>query len=142
MDFNYYYYYCFFIGTYDAGIGSLTSHPYQYQTTNYGTHLTDTQHQPSYSNDYLQSTYANGGHSTQQPQYHPTDRYAPKSTYNQDPSVNDYTNSQTSKQNHDRSTIPNNQNGNYAAANINTAQPPRKTTVDNHHIESNNQHQV
>ncbi len=123
----------FLIGAYDTGIGSLTSHPYQYQTTNLGTYLNDTQQQPSYSNDYLPSTYSNGGYSTQKPQYYSTDRYAQQLTHNEDPPFNDYTNSQTQKYNND---------GSYAAATVNTTQPPQKTPMDNHRIESNNQHQV
>ena len=29
----------FLIGTYDSGVGSLTSHPYQYETNSYGTNI-------------------------------------------------------------------------------------------------------
>jgi len=123
-----------FIGTYDTGIGSLTSNPYDYRTTNYGTLFTDSQQPSSYSNDYRPSNYLSGGYLTQEPSYDPTDRYAKQSTFNRDTSFHDFNHSPTPKYNND---------GNYAAtATNNTTQPPHKTTVDNHHIKSNNQHQV
>lgn len=40
---------CVCLGTYDSGIGSLTSHPYQYETNNSGAH--DSHQQPIHSND-------------------------------------------------------------------------------------------
>jgi hypothetical protein len=124
-----------YIGTYDTGIGSLTANPYDY-----GTLFTDSQQPSSYSNDYRQSNYLNGAYSTQELPYYSTDRYAKQSSFNKDTSFHDFNSSSPQKYNNDRSTIPNNDDRNYAA--INTTQPPHKTTVDNRHVESNNQHQV
>ncbi|CAF4063105.1 unnamed protein product [Rotaria sordida] len=125
-------------GTYDTGVGSLISPSNQYLTTNYDTHLTDNQRRQPYSNDYLQSNYSNNDYSTQQPQYYSNDRYAQQSTYNQDTLLNDYSNSQKQTYN-DRSTIPNNIDENYPTND--TIPSTHKTTIDDHHVESNNRYQ-
>jgi hypothetical protein len=44
----------FFPGTYESGVGSLASHPYQYQTNNHKDH----QQPVVYSNDHHQSSYS------------------------------------------------------------------------------------
>ncbi len=112
-------YFGLFLGSYDAGIGSITAHPYQYQTPNYGTYLSDNHQPTSYSNEFLRSNQARAAHSTQEPQYHPPDRHASQETFN--------LNSQTPRQNN---------NSNHAPV---THKPP----IDNHqHINSNHQHQV
>ncbi len=90
--------------------------------------MPDNQQPSSYSNDFLRSTQVQAAYSKQEPQYYPTDKYASQpSTYNQNPPLNDYNNSQTQRYNND---------GNYAPA---THKPP----IDNHHhVDSNHQHQV
>jgi hypothetical protein len=93
-----------------------------------------------YANDYHQSTYSNGDYSTEQPHYLPSDRYAQQSTYNQDHSLNDYANSQTQQYN-PRSTISHDTDEHYATASSIT-NPPHKPTLDKHHVEPNNHHEV
>ena len=45
----------FFLGTYDSGIGSLTLHPYQYATNEYGAHDTHQQSIHSYEHPLEQT---------------------------------------------------------------------------------------
>ena len=111
------------LGSYDAGIGSITAHPYQYQTTNYGNYAPDNHQPTSYSEEFLRSTQAHPTHSTQEPQYYPPDRHASQATFNLTSALN----SQTPRHNNDSNHAPG------------THKPP----IDNHHyVDSNHQHQV
>jgi hypothetical protein len=121
-----------FLGTYDSGIGSLTSHPYQYQPTTYSNNLTDSHQQSIYSNDYHQSTYSNNDHSTQQHLNIPTNKYPQQSTNQQQKHSNDHSNSQTPKTD-DRSIATDNHTGGYAATR--TTQPPHKKNTDHQHAD-------
>lgn len=52
--------YC--LGTYEAGIGSITTHPYQYQPTNFSANPMDDHQQSLYSNDHQQTTFLRDDH--------------------------------------------------------------------------------
>ena len=65
-----------FLGSYGTGIGSLTSHPYQYQTRPFGDDLTNGYQPNSYAEELLRTAHAHGDHPGEQPEHYPNDRYA------------------------------------------------------------------
>lgn len=79
----------YFLGSYGTGIGSLTSHPYQYQTRLFASDLTDNYQPTSYSEEFLRSQHAHTDPSTEQVDYYSSNQYAQPTTLNQESSHHD-----------------------------------------------------